>query len=346
MEFGIFSVGDLHPNALTGETQTEHERIKGMARIARHAEDVGLDVYAMGEHHNPPFVPSSPTTLLAYVAARTERIKLSTSTTLITTNDPVKLAEDYATLQHLADGRVDLMLGRGNTAEVYPWFGKNIQDGIALAVENYALLRRLWDEEVVDWQGRFRAPLQGFTSTPRPLDGKPPFVWHGSIRSPQIAEQAAYYGDGFFVNNLFMTYDYFKQYVDFYRRRYEEHRAEGHHDGPAGGIVGAGAMIYTQPSSQEAWRRYRPMYESHPIISSSGSLESAVANTGLHVGSPAEVVEQILAQRAHYGDFQRQLFAIDGAGMTEQEAHAQLDLIGADILPVLRREMEPTAAVA
>src|SRR5882724_5109104 len=98
MEIGIFGVGDRHPNAETGWMLTEHERITGIARIAKHAEDVGLDVYALGEHHNPPFIPSSPTTLLAYVAAKTERIVLSTSTTLITTNDPVKIAEDYATL--------------------------------------------------------------------------------------------------------------------------------------------------------------------------------------------------------------------------------------------------------
>src|ERR1700709_1319665 len=164
MELGIFGVGDLHPDAHTGRTQSEHERITGIARIAQHAEDVGFDVYALGEHHNPPFLPSSPTTILAYVAARTQRIKLSTSTTLITTNDPVKIAEDYAMLQHLAGHRVDLMLGRGNTAEVYPWFGKDLRDGIALAIENYALLHRLWREENVDWEGRFRTPLTNFTS--------------------------------------------------------------------------------------------------------------------------------------------------------------------------------------
>ena len=95
-------------------------------------------MFATGEHHNPPFVPSSPTTMLGYIAAQTERLILSTATTLITTNDPVKIAEDYAMLQHLADGRVDLMMGRGNTGPVYPWFGQDIRNGIALAVENYA----------------------------------------------------------------------------------------------------------------------------------------------------------------------------------------------------------------
>lgn len=203
MQFGIFSVGDVTPDPTTGRTPTERERIKAMVEIALKAEEVGLDVFATGEHHNPPFVPSSPTTMLGYVAARTEKLILSTSTTLITTNDPVKIAEDFAMLQHLADGRVDLMMGRGNTGPVYPWFGQDIRQGINLAVENYALLHRLWREDVVNWEGKFRSPLQGFTSTPRPLDDVPPFVWHGSIRSPEIAEQAAYYGDGFFHNNIF-----------------------------------------------------------------------------------------------------------------------------------------------
>src|SRR5664279_5022664 len=181
MQFGIFTVGDVTPDPTTGRAPSEHERIKSMVAIARKAEEVGLDVFATGEHHNPPFVPSSPTTMLGFIAAQTERLILSTSTTLITTNDPVKIAEDYATLQHLADGRVDLMLGRGNTAPVYPWFGYDGNKAVELAIENYALLRRLWDEEVVDWEGRFRTPLKGFTSTPRPLEGVPPFVWHGNI---------------------------------------------------------------------------------------------------------------------------------------------------------------------
>ncbi|MBG0831563.1 LLM class flavin-dependent oxidoreductase [Planomonospora sp. ID67723] len=127
MQFGIFPVGDVTMNPTTGRTPTEHERIKAMVAIALKAEEVGLDVFATGEHHNPPFVPSSPTTMLGYIAARTERLILSTATTLITTNDPVKIAEDYAMLQHLADGRIDLMLGRGNTGPVYPWFGHDIR---------------------------------------------------------------------------------------------------------------------------------------------------------------------------------------------------------------------------
>ena len=204
MQFGIFTVGDVTTDPTTGRTPTEAERIKAIVAIAQKAEEVGLDVFATRRAPQPAVrLRPRPRRCSATSPRRPSGCMLSTATTLITTNDPVKIAEDYAMLQHLADGRVDLMLGRGNTGPVYPWFGKDIRNGIPLAVENYALLRRLWREDVVDWEGKFRTPLQGFTSTPRPLDGVPPFVWHGSIRSPEIAEQAAYYGDGFFPNHIF-----------------------------------------------------------------------------------------------------------------------------------------------
>src|SRR6266496_5156558 len=109
MQFGIFSVSDITPNPVTGYTPSEAERIQAIAQIARRADEVGLDVFAIGEHHNPPFFSSSPTTLLSHIAALTERIIVSTAVTLVTTNDPIKIAEDYAMLQHLARGRVDLM---------------------------------------------------------------------------------------------------------------------------------------------------------------------------------------------------------------------------------------------
>src|ERR1700683_4405101 len=198
MQFGIFSVSDITRDPVSGETPSEAERISAVVRIAQKAEEVGLDVFAIGDHHTPPFFSSSPTTLLAFIAATTQRLIVSTATTLITTNDPVRIAEEYAMLQHLSKGRMDLMLGRGNTAPVYPWFGKDIREGLPLALENYNLLHRLWREDVVDADGKYRTPLQGFTSIPRPLDDVPPFVWHGSIRTPEIAEKAAHYGDGFF----------------------------------------------------------------------------------------------------------------------------------------------------
>src|SRR5215203_2264666 len=281
MQFGVFTVGDVTTDPTTGQTVGEDERIKVMVAVALKAEELGLDVFATGEHHNVPFVPSSPTTLLGYIAAKTERLILSTATTLITTNDPVKIAEDFAMLQHLADGRVDLMLGRGNTGPVYPWFGQDIRQGIPLAVENYALLHKLWREDVVDWEGKFRTPLQGFTAVPRPLDDVPPFVWHGSIRTPEIAEQAAFYGDGFFANHIFWPKEHFIALVTYYRQRFEHHG----HGRADQAIVGLGGQAFIARNSQDAVRRFRPYFDNAPVYGHGPSLEDFMAETPLSVGS-------------------------------------------------------------
>ncbi|MGQ4712303.1 LLM class flavin-dependent oxidoreductase [Streptomyces anulatus] len=334
MQFGIFTVGDVTTDPTTGRTPTENERIKATLAIAQKVEEVGLDVFATGEHHNPPFVPSSPTTTLGYIAARTENLILSTSTTLITTNDPVKIAEDYATLQHLADGRVDLMMGRGNTGPVYPWFGKDIRQGIPMAIENYALLHKLWREDVVDWEGKFRTPLQSFTATPRPLDGVPPFVWHGSIRSPEIAEQAAYYGDGFFHNNIFWPMEHTKQMVDLYRRRYAHYG----HGTAEQAIVGLGGQVFMRKNSQDAVREFRPYFDNAPVYGHGPSLEDFTRETPLTVGSPQEVIERTLTFRDAVGDYQRQLFLMDHAGLPLKTVLEQLDILGEEVVPVLRKE--------
>lgn len=334
MQFGIFTVGDVTTDPTTGRTPTEHERIKSMVAIALKAEEVGLDVFATGEHHNPPFVPSSPTTMLGHIAARTERLVLSTSTTLITTNDPVKIAEDFAMLQHLADGRVDLMMGRGNTGPVYPWFGQDIRQGIPLAIENYALLHELWRKDVVDWEGRFRTPLQSFTATPRPLDGVPPFVWHGSIRSPEIAEQAAYYGDGFFANNIFWPRDHFMRLIRLYRDRFAHYG----HGTPEQAIVGLGGQVFMRRNSQDAVREFRPYFDNAPVYGHGPSLEEFTEQTPLTVGSPQEVIDKTLTFRESFGDYQRQLFLMDHAGLPLKTVLEQLDMLGEEVVPVLRRE--------
>jgi putative FMN-dependent luciferase-like monooxygenase len=335
MQFGIFTVSDVTENPTTRTTVTEGQRIKDLITIAVHAEEVGLDVFALGEHHNPPFVSSSPTTTLAYIAAKTSRLLLSTATTLITTDDPVKIAEDFAMLQHVADGRVDLTLGRGNTGPVYPWFGKDIRQGIELATENYGLLYRLWHEEFVDWSGRFRTPLQGFQSTPRPLDGVAPFVWHGSIRSPEIAEQAASYGDGFFANNIFWPKEHYQRLIGYYRQRFEHYG----HGTAAQAIVGLGGQFFARQNSQDAVREFRPYFDNAPVYGHGPSLEDFSEQTPLTVGSPQQVIDRYASMRETYGDYQRQLFLVDHAGLPLKVVLEQLDILGGEIVPALRREL-------
>ncbi|WNY35426.1 LLM class flavin-dependent oxidoreductase [Curtobacterium flaccumfaciens] len=302
--------------------------------MAEHADQAGLDVFATGEHHNPPFVASSPTTLLAYLAAKTKDITLSTSTTLITTNDPVRIAEEYAMLQVVSDGRMDLMMGRGNTGPVYPWFGQDIRQGVNLAIENYALVRQLWENDVVNWQGKFRTPLQGFTSTPRPLDGVPPFVWHGSIRTPEIAEQAAYYGDGFFHNNIFWPIQHTEQMVGLYLPALRALRARPRRPGDRRASVGS--------SSRGGTRRTRST-SSGPTSTTPRSTATAPrwrtspAQTPLTVGSPQQVIDRYAAMKDHVGHYQRQLFLIDHAGLPLKTVLEQIDILATDIVPELRK---------
>ncbi|YAL84714.1 LLM class flavin-dependent oxidoreductase [Dermacoccaceae bacterium W4C1] len=336
MQFGIFSVGDVTRNPTTGQTVSEHERIEAMTAYALKAEEVGLDVFATGEHHNPPFVVSSPTTHLGYIAAKTQKLQLSTSTTLITTNDPVKIAEDFAFLQHISGGRVDLMMGRGNTGPVYPWFGKDIRDGISLAVENYHLLRKLWREDVVNWEGQFRTPLRGFTLAPRPLDDTPPFVWHGSIRSTEIAEQAAFYGDGFFHNNIFWNLEHTAQMVNLYRQRFEHYG----HGGADQAYVGLGGQVFMAGTEAEAKKQFRPYFDEAPVYGHGPSLEEFTRATPLTVGTPEMVIERTLSFADWVGDYQRQLFLMDHAGLPKEVVLEQIEMLGTEVVPVLRKEFE------
>ncbi|WP_396652817.1 LLM class flavin-dependent oxidoreductase [Microbacterium sp. Marseille-Q6965] len=336
MQFGLFSVSDITRNPVTGYTPSEAERIRDIVTIATHAEEAGLDVFAIGEHHNPPFFSSSPTTTLAYIAAQTERLILSTATTLITTNDPVRIAEDYAMLQHLAGGRVDLIMGRGNTGPVYPWFGKDIRQGLPLAIENYQLLHRLWREDVVDWEGKFRTPLQGFTSTPRPLDDVPPFVWHGSIRTPEIAEQAAYYGDGFFANNIFWPKEHYQRLINLYRQRYAHYG----HGTPEQAIVGLGGQAFMAKNSQDAVSQFRPYFDNAPVYGNGPTMEDFTEMTPLTVGSPQQVIDRYASMRDTFGDYQRQLFLVDHAGLPLKMVLEQIDFLGQEVVPVLRKELQ------
>ena len=213
------------------------------------------------------------------------------------------------------------------------------QRASTLAIENYHLLHRLWREDVVDWKGKFRTPLQSFTSTPRPLDDVPPFVWHGSIRSPEIAEQAAYYGDGFFANHIFWPTYHFQRLINLYRQRYEHY---GHGTRRPGDRRPRRPGVHAARTRQDAVAEFRPYFDNAPVYGHGPSLEEFTEQTPLTVGSPQEVIEKTLTFREHFGDYQRQLFLMDHAGLPLKTVLEQLDLLGEEVVPVLRRELDAT----
>ena len=251
--------------------------------IAKKAEEVGLDVFATGEHHNPPFVPSSPTTLLGFIAAQTERIILSTATTLITTNDPVKIAEDFSVLQHLSGGRTDLMLGRGNTGPVYPWFGQDIRpgdpaDGRALWAAATAVAgggRRLGRELPHPAAGLHPRPRARWTvsrrscgtapSAPRRSQNSPPSTATGSSLTTSSGRVAHTKNGAVVPRNGSST------------------TATAP---PAQAIVGLGGQVFMRHNSQDAVREFRPYFDNAPVYGHGPSLEEFTAQTPLTVGSP------------------------------------------------------------
>jgi alkanesulfonate monooxygenase SsuD/methylene tetrahydromethanopterin reductase-like flavin-dependent oxidoreductase (luciferase family) len=159
-------------------------------------------------------------------------------------------------------------------------------------------------------------------------------VWHGSIRSPEIAEQAAYYGDGFFHNNIFWPISHTKQMIDLYRRRFEHYG----HGAADQAIVGVGGQVFMRKNSQDAVREFRPYFDNAPVYGHGPSLEDFTRETPLTVGSPQEVIERTLSFREHFGDYQRQLFLMDHAGLPLKTVLEQLDILGEEVVPVLRKE--------
>src|SRR5690606_33902393 len=162
-----------------------------------------------------------------------------------------------------------------------------------------------------------------------------PFVWHGSIRSPEIAEQAAYYGDGFFSNHIFWPAAHAKKMVDLYRRRFEHYG----HGTAEQAIVGLGGQIFMARNSQDAIDQFRPYFDNAPVYGHGPALEDFMEATPLTVGSPQQIVERYAAMREHVGDYQRQLFLVDHAGLPLEVVLEQVEILGTEIVPALRKEL-------
>ncbi|MFF2017845.1 LLM class flavin-dependent oxidoreductase [Paenibacillus sp. NPDC058177] len=341
MKFALFSLMLNLPNALTGETFTTQQKFQNVLKQAELAEKLGFDAYGVGERHGAPFLSSSPPVVLTAIAARTSRIRLLTTVTVLSVLDPVRVAEDYATLDHLSGGRLELIIGKGNDPRHYPLFGIKEEEQWESLAERYDLLKRLWNEENVTWQGQYRTPLDKVTTQPRPYQKSIP-VWHGSASSPLSTELAAKYGEPIFSSNGFHPMAKYKALIDHYRERWEYYG----HD-PKDAIVGAGGgSLYLADTKEEAIRRYKPYYEAFSSTDSAKhnqspfkSLEDTVENGPTLVGSPESVIEKVLTYHRAYG---HQVLSIGADGLSESEQLEQIERFAKDVMPVLRREIPST----
>jgi alkanesulfonate monooxygenase SsuD/methylene tetrahydromethanopterin reductase-like flavin-dependent oxidoreductase (luciferase family) len=193
MEIGIDSFAATIPNPATGQTVPAADRMEALLAEVETADRVGLDVFGIGEHHRREFLDSAPAVILAAAAARTKRIRLTSAVTVLSAADPVRVFQEFATVDLIAKGRAEIVVGRGSFGEAYPLFGFAMEDYDALFKEKLDLLLKLRDEINVSWRGRFRPPLNGQGVFPRPHQEKMP-IWLGVGGTPQSFARAGTLG--------------------------------------------------------------------------------------------------------------------------------------------------------
>ncbi|WP_432839822.1 LLM class flavin-dependent oxidoreductase [Dactylosporangium sp. CA-092794] len=345
-----FQVLDILPNIenpITGRLVSTAERYAQALTTAQRAEQLGFDAVAIGERHAGPFLSSGVTVLLGAIAATTSRVRIQTGVSVLSILDPVRVAEDYATIDQLSRGRMELVIGKGNELRQLPLFGVEQAQAWDRLAENYELLRRLWREENVTWSGTSRPPLTAATTLPRPYAGAPR-VWHGSATTLISAELAARWGDPLFSANAIQPRKNYVRLIDHYREHYEKHG----HD-PRYAYVGAGAgFLYVADTTQEARERFGPTYTKMvefflmPGNHTPGNemefrdIDHAIAEGPVLVGSPQQVIDKIMY--FHEG-FHHDLQSFSLPTMIPHEQ--QLDMLerfAAEVIPVVRRELPTT----
>jgi alkanesulfonate monooxygenase SsuD/methylene tetrahydromethanopterin reductase-like flavin-dependent oxidoreductase (luciferase family) len=343
VKFQLLDIIPYRADPLTGRQSSPADRFDETLRAAVRAEELGFDAVAVGERHAGHFLSSSPTVLLGAIAARTHRIRLNSGVTVIPILDPVRVAEDYATVDQLSRGRLELTIGKGNEAAQFPLFGLEIDDQWELLAEKYAVLRALWDGEGVTWPGgEFTRPLVDVTTVPRPFAGSPR-VWHGSATTLFSAALAGKWGDPLFSANALQPLEVYGVLADHYRSEYARH---GH---PAGGdyvAAGAGALFLAD-TSQEAIRQYGPVYDA--LVAATNvpgnntpyrDIQHAIADGPVLVGTAQQVIDKIARFHGRLGH-SLQSISLPTTVPFEQQLEI-LERFATEVIPVLRRELPTT----
>ncbi|MFJ9690940.1 LLM class flavin-dependent oxidoreductase [Kitasatospora sp. NPDC101183] len=338
MRFLVSSLVSNGPDPVTGARHSPQEKLANVVEQAVVAERLGYDGYGVGERHGEPFLSPAPPVLLGAIAARTSTIRLFTTVTVLSILDPVRVAEDYAMLDQLSGGRVELIIGKGNDPRHFGLFGLPEERQWDALAENYALLRRLWSEENVTWQGSTRPPLTDATVSPRPLQ-RPIPVWHGSATSTQSTDLAARHGDPLFSANSFHPLAKYRSLVEHYRERWEHYG----HDPKQARVGSSFGGLFLARRSQDAVEGFRPYWDAL-VNSAAGkhnnspftSLEDALERGSALVGSPQQVIEKLHRYHEAFGN---EVVGIGVDGLTESAQWEQLELFASEVAPVIRREL-------
>ena len=340
MQVGIDSFATAFTNDAAGLAGNSSEALRHLVDRIERAEQVGLDVFGIGEHHRREFLDSAPPVILAAAAARTNRIRLTSAVTVLSAADPVRVFQQFATLDLLSQGRAEMVVGRGSFIESFPLFGLQLEDYDSLFSEKLDLLLNIRENELVHWSGKHRAPLTGQGVYPRPFQNPFP-IWLGVGGTPESFARAGALGLPLMVAIIGGETRRFRPLVDLYR---EAGRRAGY--APTQLKVGVHALGYVASTTQQAVDDFFPGYakafteigkeRGWPPVTRAHFNALLGPHGALMVGNPEEVAEKILEHSEALGGIHRISFQMDVASLPHAKLTQSIELIGTRVAPILR----------
>jgi probable LLM family oxidoreductase len=338
MELGLYTFAELTPHPATGRAISPAQRLRNLVEEATLADEVGLDVFGVGEHHRPDFAVSAPAVALAAVAERTTRIRLTSAVSVLSSDDPVRVFQQFSTLDLLSGGRAEIMAGRGSFIESFPLFGYDLADYDDLFAEKLELLLRLREADHVTWAGRHRTTLDGIGVYPRPTQEPLP-VWVAVGGNPASAAHAGMLGLPMALAIIGGMPERFAPFAEIHRRA----AGEGGHEALPLSINSHGFIADTRREASDAsWPQFNAMFTQ--IGRERGwppmSREDFDASTSLRganvVGGPQEVVEKILFQHEIFG---HDRFLLYLSSLDHAKTMRAIELYGTEVAPAVRVEV-------
>jgi probable LLM family oxidoreductase len=340
MQVGIDSFATAFTNDATSLAGNASDALRHLVDRIEHAEQVGLDVFGIGEHHRREFLDSAPPVILAAAAARTNRIRLTSAVTVLSAADPVRVFQQFATLDLLSQGRAEMVVGRGSFIESFPLFGLKLEDYDSLFAEKLDLLLNIRENELVHWSGKHRAPLTGQGVYPRPFQNPFP-IWLGVGGTPESFARAGMLGLPLMVAIIGGETRRFRPLVNLYR---EAGRRAGYKSEQL--KVGVHALGYVADTTQQAVDDFFPGYakafteigkeRDWPPVTRAHFNALLDSHGALMVGNPEEVAGKILEHSEALGGINRISFQMDVASLPHAKLMHAIELIGTRVAPILR----------
>ena len=341
-EIGLYSFAELTPDPKTGELMTPAQRLEELLETIELADQVGLDVFGLGEHHRPDYVSSAPAVILAAAAARTKNIRLSSAVSVLSSDDPVRVFQQFATLDLLSNGRSEIMAGRGSFIESFPLFGYDLHDYHSLFAEKLELLLKIREDVEVHWSGKHRAPLNGQSVYPRPIQHPLP-VWIAVGGTPESVVRTATLGLPLALAIIGGLPEQFVPLVNLYNRAIVE---VGHDRSRLALSVNSHGFI--ADDAQEARDIAFPPFaqvmnkigreRGWPPMSRQQFDASCTLRGANFVGSPYEIIEKILFQHELF-NHDRFLLQLSVGTMPHDKMLHAIELLGTQVAPVVRKEI-------